>query len=82
MLKTKEVKFAHVSCKEVFESSDWPGHFFVPFHNHGAEAGAALRVKKVGREWRPFDESLHAELSFFTPDEPGCIVGHFKRSRA
>ena len=82
MAKT-EVRFANVSGHEVFEPTDWLENFFVPYRNNGAETGTALRVRKVGRNWKPFDERpLHAELSFFTPDEPGQIVGHYNRSRA
>ncbi len=78
-----EVKFAHVSGHEVFEPTDWLGNFFVPIRNRQLETGTALRVRKVGHAWRPFDERpLHAEHSYFCSDELGQIVGHFNRSRA
>ena len=74
-----EVKFALVAGNEVFEPADWWDHFFVPLRNKGAEVGAALRVRKSGRGWKPFDERpLHAELSFFLPEEPGRIAGNYR----
>lgn len=76
--KEAEVEFAHVSSREVFEPSDWLGHFFVPVR--GAETGAARQVERKNREWRLVGEPLHTEFSFFPPEEPVRIVGHYKRS--
>ena len=92
MVRTMEKKFARVLGREVFGPVDnWldekgKRHFFVPLRN-GAEVGAALRVKRVGRHWLSFNVlPLHAELSFFPPAEPVWIVGEYKiphrRSRA
>jgi hypothetical protein len=72
------MQFAHVAGNEVFEPIDWPEHFFVPRRTK-LDISVALRVKRVGRHWLPFDERpLHAELGFFPPDEPSRVVGNYK----
>jgi hypothetical protein len=71
------VKFKHVASNEVFEPTDWPEHFFVPRRKH--DHSAALRVRKVGNEWRSFDERpRYNEHSFFAPEEPVRIVGNYR----
>lgn len=81
------VKFYRATGADVFEPEDQPGNYFVPRRLQLGDEMAALRVKKDGREWVPFEclpdhgvrPPLRAELTFFLRHEPGRIVGKIAR---
>ena len=76
--------FADVNKDEVFMPTDWrewpgadPKRHYVP---SGPEPGAALRVRRVGDKWKPFDDRpFMAEHSYFPPEEPVLIVAQYRR---
>lgn len=68
-----------VGKRQVFQPDDQPaGEKVKRSYVRTGQRETALRVKKVGRTWLPYNlKPLYAETSFFPPDEPGRIVGTY-----